>query len=397
MTQSYTKHIYFVLTAVIECLFICFYSLMISLLYFLAFAMYNIAFTGIILSSVMNIVNIDQVSKIIFRTVGVLYGSFTCSVAFALPRLLQVKKEQVLASRQQVRNNDSTQPTSITEGSAMNNSGSFQMLVSVPTKVISTMIQVANISKRRGRPPPLLSESVVASNISGWDSSAMEVPVIDEKTMLANTETIEEMNNNNDNNNNETNNATTNSLEGSSSMDQSSQTNNKIVGNQPENVTSFLIVKNMDENGLDISNLQDDDDDGTSNEHRLLASPIPLLAKQDNDDDDKSDNIVRNIQENATCMLNEHHHDPNDKGLAASSTSATTIATRMSSSEVTTQANDNDDDDFVVAADNDDYHRSTNSNCHHPNCPIAGECLSSVINVLDSISDDSVEHEFNME
>jgi hypothetical protein len=56
--------------------------------------MYNIAFTGIVVVTVMSLVELDVVSQIILQAVGVLWGSFFCSLAFVLPRLLEVNKEK---------------------------------------------------------------------------------------------------------------------------------------------------------------------------------------------------------------------------------------------------------------------------------------------------------------
>jgi hypothetical protein len=56
--------------------------------------MYNIAFTGIVVVSIMNLVELDLVSQIFLQAAGVLWGSFFCSLAFVLPRLLEVNKER---------------------------------------------------------------------------------------------------------------------------------------------------------------------------------------------------------------------------------------------------------------------------------------------------------------
>jgi hypothetical protein len=55
--------------------------------------MYNVAFTGIVIMSIVNLVDLDQVSIIILQSVGVLWASFFCSFAFVLPRLLDVSRE----------------------------------------------------------------------------------------------------------------------------------------------------------------------------------------------------------------------------------------------------------------------------------------------------------------
>jgi hypothetical protein len=59
----------------------------------IVFSMYNIAFTGIVIIMIINIMKLDQVTQIVLQSVGVLWGSFFCSFAFVLPRLLEVNKE----------------------------------------------------------------------------------------------------------------------------------------------------------------------------------------------------------------------------------------------------------------------------------------------------------------
>lgn len=60
--------------------------------------MYNIALTGLIAILVISLVDLDQVSLIVVQTVSVLWGSCFCSLAFVLPRLLQVQKDHKLAA-----------------------------------------------------------------------------------------------------------------------------------------------------------------------------------------------------------------------------------------------------------------------------------------------------------
>ena len=51
--------------------------------------MYNIAFTGVVLLLIINLVELDPISQITLQAVGVLWGSFFCSFAFVLPLLLE--------------------------------------------------------------------------------------------------------------------------------------------------------------------------------------------------------------------------------------------------------------------------------------------------------------------
>lgn len=48
----------------------------------LGFAMYNIAFTGIIIIIISGVVHMDQVNKKMLQTVGVLWGTLFCSSGF---------------------------------------------------------------------------------------------------------------------------------------------------------------------------------------------------------------------------------------------------------------------------------------------------------------------------
>jgi hypothetical protein len=86
--------------------------------------MYNLAFTGILLFCGMAFIDLDQVNKIIFQTICVLYGSLTSCLGFVLPRLLQVKKDiDERKTRQRQRLNiESTHPiVPVTEESSKSN------------------------------------------------------------------------------------------------------------------------------------------------------------------------------------------------------------------------------------------------------------------------------------
>lgn len=54
--------------------------------------MYNIAFTGNTAVTISTATGLDHCSQIVLQTVSVLWGSFFCSLAFVLPRLLQAQK-----------------------------------------------------------------------------------------------------------------------------------------------------------------------------------------------------------------------------------------------------------------------------------------------------------------
>ena len=59
----------------------------------LAFAMYNIAFTGIVIIVVLNLVELEYTTKVILHAAGVCWGTVFSSFAFVLPRLLAIKKD----------------------------------------------------------------------------------------------------------------------------------------------------------------------------------------------------------------------------------------------------------------------------------------------------------------
>jgi hypothetical protein len=66
--------------------------------------MYNVAFTGIVVVAIVKFVDLDQVTIIVLRAVGVLWGSFFCSLAFVLPRWLEVRKQKLIVETLQGRN-----------------------------------------------------------------------------------------------------------------------------------------------------------------------------------------------------------------------------------------------------------------------------------------------------
>jgi hypothetical protein len=60
--------------------------------------MYNVAFTGIVIVLMFHFVDLDPISKIVLQAIGVLWGSFFCSFAFVLPRLLEVARHRKSSS-----------------------------------------------------------------------------------------------------------------------------------------------------------------------------------------------------------------------------------------------------------------------------------------------------------
>jgi hypothetical protein len=64
----------------------------------IGFSMYNIAFTGIVIVAIVNLVELDQVSEIMLQAVGVLWGTFFCCFAFVLPRLLDIARDRLAKS-----------------------------------------------------------------------------------------------------------------------------------------------------------------------------------------------------------------------------------------------------------------------------------------------------------
>jgi hypothetical protein len=60
--------------------------------------MYNVAFTGSAVVAIVKFVELDQTSIIVLRAVAVLWGSFFSSLAFVLPRWIEVRKNAILAN-----------------------------------------------------------------------------------------------------------------------------------------------------------------------------------------------------------------------------------------------------------------------------------------------------------
>jgi hypothetical protein len=56
--------------------------------------MYNIAFTGMVIVAIFNLVDLEQTSQNVLQAVGVFWGSFFCSFAFVLPRLLESRRDR---------------------------------------------------------------------------------------------------------------------------------------------------------------------------------------------------------------------------------------------------------------------------------------------------------------
>jgi hypothetical protein len=76
--------------------------------------MYNVAFTGIVMVTIVKFVALDQVTIVVLRAVGVLWGSFFCSFAFVLPRWLEVRKQKAREdTTMQGKNKSSYLPTRV--------------------------------------------------------------------------------------------------------------------------------------------------------------------------------------------------------------------------------------------------------------------------------------------
>ena len=60
----------------------------------LGFTMYNIAFTGIIIITLLKLVDMDQESKIVIYSIGIIWGTVFSAFAFVLPRLLEAKEDK---------------------------------------------------------------------------------------------------------------------------------------------------------------------------------------------------------------------------------------------------------------------------------------------------------------
>ena len=58
----------------------------------LAFAMYNIAFTGIVLMLITGLVEMDQVIRLLLQAIGVAWGTMFNSAVFVVPRLMDIHR-----------------------------------------------------------------------------------------------------------------------------------------------------------------------------------------------------------------------------------------------------------------------------------------------------------------
>lgn len=67
----------------------------------LGFAVYNIAFTGIIIVVILQVVDMDQSGKLILQAIGVLWGSLFSAFAFVLPRLIEVVQSEKAKRRRE--------------------------------------------------------------------------------------------------------------------------------------------------------------------------------------------------------------------------------------------------------------------------------------------------------
>lgn len=64
----------------------------------LVFAMYNIAFTGIVIATILQLIDTDQSGSQILRAIGTLWGTVLGASAFAVPRLFTVARENSRAA-----------------------------------------------------------------------------------------------------------------------------------------------------------------------------------------------------------------------------------------------------------------------------------------------------------
>jgi len=65
----------------------------------LAFAMYNIAFTGIVLMLIMGLVEMDQTIRLFLQAIGVAWGTMFNSAVFVVPRLLDIHRHLSIRKR----------------------------------------------------------------------------------------------------------------------------------------------------------------------------------------------------------------------------------------------------------------------------------------------------------
>jgi hypothetical protein len=83
----------------------------------LMFAMYNIAFVGVIIVLVVNVADMDRNGRSVLQAVGVWWGTVFSTAAFVLPRLAQVRQQRREPGRSTVHvsglNEPSVHPSSL--------------------------------------------------------------------------------------------------------------------------------------------------------------------------------------------------------------------------------------------------------------------------------------------
>lgn len=66
----------------------------------LGFAMYNIAFTYIIIGTILHVTEIDQIGRVVLQAIGILWGTVFSALAFVLPRLIEVQSQKKRATHE---------------------------------------------------------------------------------------------------------------------------------------------------------------------------------------------------------------------------------------------------------------------------------------------------------
>lgn len=64
--------------------------------------MYNIAFTGIIIVTILATADVDRTGSVILQAIGVLWGTLFSAVAFVFPRLLEVHRAKKSSASRKV-------------------------------------------------------------------------------------------------------------------------------------------------------------------------------------------------------------------------------------------------------------------------------------------------------
>jgi hypothetical protein len=124
--------------------------------------MYNVAFTGIVIVAIFNLVDLDQTSQNVLQAVGVLWGSFFCSFAFVLPRLLESRRDRRASNNN--GHGDTSYPDSSVKASDMTNRGMLRNVDESYNDSTSVALQPVGLEESLRSKDPTMSPHRNKSN-----------------------------------------------------------------------------------------------------------------------------------------------------------------------------------------------------------------------------------------